>query len=249
MKKLLCLTLVLLLSLFAVACGSSEEDESSSALENLAQGLEDAEDAGDIEMPDLGGQFDSVTGPSDDDDIMQQSDPGDTMMEEPIAGGDDESLPPEGVVLGTATDGVPFGSFSTGSVYGNEVTDAVFSEYAMTMVNVWATWCPPCIDEMNELEEVYQALPINVNVLGICEDGASETDLALQILAENGCNFDSIYPSDEIRSGFLSSVTAFPTTVFVDSAGNVFGEPIVGAPGDPVSYYIAAAEYHMELLS
>ncbi len=155
------------------------------------------------------------------------------------------------VDLGTAADGVPFGSFTTTSVYGHEVTDAVFADYAMTMVNVWATWCPPCIEEMDELEEVYQTLPDNVNVLTLCDDGSTETALALQILEENGCNFDAIAINDEIKSGFMTSqqITAFPTTVFVDSAGNVFADPIVGAPYDAVEFYMAAAEAAMEMLS
>ncbi len=152
------------------------------------------------------------------------------------------------VDLGVAQDGTPFGSFTTTSVYGHEVTDDVFGEYAMTMVNVWATWCPPCIGEMNELEEVYQTLPENVNVLTICDDGGTETDLAIQILSENGCNFDAIITNDEIYNNFLSGITAFPTTVFVDSEGNIFGQKIEGAPGDPVSYYLGVAEEMMDEL-
>ncbi len=153
------------------------------------------------------------------------------------------------VDLGVAEDGVPFGSFSTLSVYGHEVTDDVFGEYEMTMVNVWATWCPPCIGEMEELEEVYQTLPMNVNVLTICDDGGTETDLAIQILEENGCKFDAIITNDEIYNNFLSGITAFPTTVFVDSEGNIFGTKIEGAPSDPVAYYMGVAEEMMEYLS
>ncbi len=157
----------------------------------------------------------------------------------------------ESAELGVAADGVPFGSFTTTSVYGYEVTDAVFADYDLTLVNVWATWCPPCIEEMDELEEVYQTLPANVNVLTLCDDGSTETDLAIQILEENGCNFEAIAINDEIRNGFMTTqqITAFPTSVFVDSAGNVFGTPIVGAPVDAVAYYIAAAEEAMAILA
>ncbi len=161
---------------------------------------------------------------------------------------DEETVDSDEVSLGVATDGTPFGDFSTTSVYGHEVTQDIFSEFELTMVNIWATWCPPCIGEMAELEEVYQTLPVNVNVLTICDDGATETDLAIQILEENGCNFDAIITNDEIYQNYLSSVTAFPTTIFVDKEGNVFGSKIEGAPLDPVSYYLAAAEEAMALL-
>ncbi len=153
------------------------------------------------------------------------------------------------VELGVAQDGTPFGSFSTTSVYGHEVTDDVFGEYAMTVVNFWATWCPPCIEEMDELEEVYQALPVNVNVLTICDDGATETDLAIQILTENGCNFDAIINNTEIYENYIKdNITGFPTTIFVDSQGNVFGEVLVGAPDDATSYYLSYAQEAMAML-
>ncbi len=161
---------------------------------------------------------------------------------------DDMMVEDDEVSYGVAADGTPFGSFTATSVYGHEVTEAVFGEYDMTMVNVWATWCPPCIGEMDELEEVYQALPASVNVLTLCDDGDVENALALQILEENGCNFDAIVPDDAMRSGFMSTVSAFPTTVFVDSAGNIFGDRIEGAPQDPVAYYMAAAEAMLEMI-
>ncbi len=168
----------------------------------------------------------------------------DGTMEDDMMVDEEEST----VSYGVAADGTPFGSFTATSVYGHEVTESVFGEYDMTMVNVWATWCPPCIGEMDELEEVYQALPASVNVLTLCDDGDVENALALQILEENGCNFDAIVPDDAMRSSFMSTVTAFPTTVFVDSAGNIFGDRIEGAPQDPVAYYMAAAEAMLEML-
>ncbi len=139
----------------------------------------------------------------------------------------------------------PFGSFTTTSIYGDEVTDAIFSEYDMTMVNIWATWCPPCIGEMAELEEVYQSLPENVNMITLCEDGGRETELAQQILAENGCEFDALIVNDELLQGIMTSIQAFPTTIFVDSDGNVFGSKVEGAPAEPVPYYLDAVESMM----
>ncbi len=173
----------------------------------------------------------------------------DDMQVEDTASEEDMDEEGESVSLGVATDGTPFGSFTTTSVYGHEVTDAIFAEYDMTVVNFWATWCPPCVEEMDELEEVYQTLPVNVNVLTICDDGASETDLAIQILTENGCNFDAIMNNTEIYENYVKeNITGFPTTIFVDSQGNVFGEMLVGAPEDATTYYLTYAEEAMAML-
>ncbi len=151
---------------------------------------------------------------------------------------------------GVAPDGIPFGNFTTTSIYGHEVTQNIFSEYDLTMVNIWATWCPPCVGEMDELEEVYQSLPENVNMITLCDDGAIETDLALEILAENGCTFDAIVPNNEIYANFMSSnITAFPTTIFVDNEGTVFGPVIQGAPYEPVPYYLDAVDEALGLLT
>ncbi len=146
-------------------------------------------------------------------------------------------------------DSQPFGTFTTTSVYGDSISDTVFSDYDLTMVNIWATWCPPCIGEMAELEEVYQSLPENVNMITLCEDGGRETDLAIEVLEENGCTFDALIVNEELLQGFMTNVQAFPTTVFVDRDGNVFGEKIEGAPTDPVTYYLDAIDTAMGELS
>ena len=42
-------------------------------------------------------------------------------------------------------------SFDTVDLDGNAVDQGVFSEHKLTMVNIWATYCGPCISEMPDL--------------------------------------------------------------------------------------------------
>ena len=65
---------------------------------------------------------------------------------------------------------IDMSSFKTVDLEGNEVTQDIFKDYDMTMINVWTTWCPYCIEEMPELETVYQKLPENVNFITICKN-------------------------------------------------------------------------------
>ena len=44
-----------------------------------------------------------------------------------------------------------FGSFTAQTLDGTEVTQDIFKETDLTMVNIWGTFCGPCIREMPEL--------------------------------------------------------------------------------------------------
>ena len=44
--------------------------------------------------------------------------------------------------------------FSTTDLDGNAADESIFAEYKLTMVNIWATFCGPCISEMPELGEL-----------------------------------------------------------------------------------------------
>ncbi|MFR3500045.1 MAG: TlpA disulfide reductase family protein, partial [Paraclostridium bifermentans] len=63
---------------------------------------------------------------------------------------------------------VDLSGFKTTDLNGNKVTSDLFSKNKLTMVNIWATWCGPCIDEMPEISKLYNELPIGTNVISIC---------------------------------------------------------------------------------
>ena len=65
------------------------------------------------------------------------------------------------------------GEFSTEDVQGNSYTQEMFGDYDLTMVNVFATWCGPCISEIPDLEKLYGEMKEQgVNVAGIVLDAA-----------------------------------------------------------------------------
>ena len=122
-------------------------------------------------------------------------------------------------------------SFSTYDMEAQPVDESIFSGYDLTMVNIWATWCGYCVQEMPELAKLKDMLPENVNLITICDDATTETELAYNILQQTGAtNFQTLMGTQEIYDQFLYQVYAFPTTYFLDSEGNPVGEPIVGVP-------------------
>ncbi len=147
------------------------------------------------------------------------------------------------------TDGGDFGRFTTTTIAGEEVTNGIFSEYELTMVNIWATWCSPCVEEMDELQEVYEGMDDNTNLISICYDGNSAGDTAKQILEANGVTFDTLLPNGDIESNIFGTIQYFPTTIFIDSNGNIIGEYLEGAPSyDAVNTYNSIIESYRELL-
>ena len=44
--------------------------------------------------------------------------------------------------------------FETTTLTGETVDQAVLEEYDLTMVNVWATFCGPCINEMPDIAKI-----------------------------------------------------------------------------------------------
>lgn len=121
--------------------------------------------------------------------------------------------------------------FTTTDVNGNEVTQDIFKDYDVTMVNIWTTWCGFCVEEMPELAKLYDDLPENVNMITICGDAADDLDLTKEILDSSNAKFVTLKGNEELKICALDYVTGFPTTVFVDKNGVVIGEPLVGAPG------------------
>lgn len=124
-----------------------------------------------------------------------------------------------------------FANFETTLLTGETVTQDVFADYDLTVVNVWATWCNPCISEMPELAELDAALPENVNLISICIDGSDDKAFTQEILDYCGVKYPVLMPSDSLKDDVIQYISSVPTTFFIDKEGNVVGNPVVGVPG------------------
>lgn len=131
------------------------------------------------------------------------------------------------------------GVFSCEDIFGNAYTEAVFAEYDLTLVNCFATWCSPCVNEMPELEKLrkeYADKGIRLGVVAVVLDvkTASGTDegaveRAKALYQKCGANFPFLIPDDGNMNGRLTGIEAVPESFFVDSNGNIVSEPYVGA--------------------
>lgn len=134
----------------------------------------------------------------------------------------------------TSENGFPVNipEFSTTDMDGNKVTNDTFADYDLTVVNFWATYCNPCIDELPELAEWKKELPDNVNLIGLLVDvdekGSDQYKLAEKIIKETGADYQHLIATEEFDD-MISNLVGVPTTFFVDSTGKIIGEPFAGA--------------------
>jgi len=137
----------------------------------------------------------------------------------------------------------PVITFTTTDLDGNEVDESILSEKEYTMVNLWGTFCGPCIGEMPELAEIAGNMPDNMQLIGIiCDvyDGEdTNVDTAKSILSDTGAEVYTNLKFSEDLYNIFSEYNFIPTTVFFDSEGNMMEEPIVGADVDAYKEIIA----------
>lgn len=126
--------------------------------------------------------------------------------------------------------------FESSDLDGSAVSTAdVFAGHKVTMINVWATWCDPCIEELPQLEKLSKDFEEkDCQIIGVCLDcyAGSDTSRAKAILEEAGVTYLNLMaPQNDDE---LFPLNSFPTSFFVDSSGNVLTMPFEGAP--PTGY-------------
>lgn len=128
-------------------------------------------------------------------------------------------------------------SFSATDLDGNTVDQSILADYDLTMVNVWATFCGPCINEMPDLGELAQEYADKkVQIIGLVSDvlntdgtiSEEQVQTARDIVEQTGANYLHLLPSEDLY-GVLGQISAVPTTFFVDSEGKQVGSAIVSA--------------------
>lgn len=114
--------------------------------------------------------------------------------------------------------------------YGNE---HILSNYKgkVVFLNFWATWCPPCKEEMPTIEELYKEFGENKNdviILGITNPVTEENpngqdkniDEIKYFLQENNYSFPTVFDKTGIYFDNFK-IRAFPTTYIIGKDGEI----------------------------
>jgi thiol-disulfide isomerase/thioredoxin len=88
------------------------------------------------------------------------------------------------------------------------------------VVNLWASWCTACIDEMPAFEQVHQALDGRVAVLGVNIDDPSAEGAARELARATGVTYPLAFDPEGWFAAELGALV-MPTTAFVAADGTV----------------------------
>lgn len=161
----------------------------------------------------------------------------------------DEIIPNQGsTVLGTEATTVPtvaptetpvtedevaeekyFFTFEATTTEGETWNSDKFANSKLTMINVWGTYCNPCLSEMPALGELAAEYdPAQFQLVGVvCDvmenDSTKNIDYAKQLITETKANYPHLLANESVYMSFLGAVSAVPTTFFVRQDGSLIG--------------------------
>lgn len=122
---------------------------------------------------------------------------------------------------------IPAPTFTLTDQYGN-IHNLEDYRGKTVFLNFWATWCPPCRQEMPDIQKVYEEYGYNQEdliVLGVAGPNMGNEgsiDDITAFLEDNGYSFPVVMDT----TGFVFyyyGISAYPTTFMIDVNGNVFG--------------------------
>ena len=129
--------------------------------------------------------------------------------------------------------------FSAEDIEGNKVDNSIFKENKVTLVNVWATWCGPCVNELPEIQKVYSELKDQgIGVVGIVADGNDAKDTAKELIELDSLKYKMIIPDSNLEKKLISTLRGFPTSYVVDSEGKILGMKLGGMNAEGFKAFI-----------
>lgn len=143
--------------------------------------------------------------------------------------GQKEEITPTAVPTEAPAEEKYYVTFEANTVEGDAWNSDKFANSKITMINVWATYCNPCLSEMPDLGELaaeYDAAEFQI--VGIVSDvmaGDSEDNInyAKELISETQANYPHLLLNESLYVSFVGAIDAVPTTFFVRQDGSMIG--------------------------
>lgn len=125
-------------------------------------------------------------------------------------------------------------AFEARTIDGTSVSSDIFSESRITMVNVWATYCNPCLSEMPGLGELSGSYDsADFQLIGIISDvpegtGENALNTASDLIEQTGAGYPHLLLNESLYTALLTDVSAVPTTFFISQDGAIL-DTVIGA--------------------
>ncbi len=116
-------------------------------------------------------------------------------------------------------------TFSTVDSSGEEWTDLCFQDAELTMLNLWAYWCPPCVAELPDLQKLSEDYAEQgFQIFGVSREEYEKDNI--ETMEKLGVSYPCLRITESLeeplRTGYI------PTTIFVNREGQIVSEQYVG---------------------
>lgn len=97
----------------------------------------------------------------------------------------------------------------------------------VVFINLWATWCPPCIHEMPSINELRKIFRDNNDVVFLMVDVDGKIEKSKEWMKSKKFDLPVYVPDGEIPRELFSG--SIPTTIIVDKQNNIIARQVGGA--------------------
>ncbi len=132
---------------------------------------------------------------------------------------DDELFP-----VGIGSEAPAFEAFTLDSVPRTKTLEDYRGD--VVLLNVWATWCLPCREEMPSLQRLHEALgDAGLRIVAVSIDRAEDAGKIREFAREYGLTFEILHqPSGEIQRAYQT--TGVPETFIIAREGDILRKQI-----------------------
>lgn len=89
----------------------------------------------------------------------------------------------------------------------------------IVILNFWATWCPPCREEIPGFVKLQKEYKDDLVILGISLDTGSKNDV-IPFMKKFKMNYPVLFGTDEVVRDY-GNIQSIPTSFIVDQKGNI----------------------------
>lgn len=107
------------------------------------------------------------------------------------------------------------------SMIGPQGKKLQFGDYKgdVVFINIWASWCPPCVAEMPTIETLYNNVQDHENIRFVLLSLDEQPEKAVHFMKSKGFDMPYYFPASALPDDFRSQY--LPTTYVVSKEGQI----------------------------